>query len=78
MRYVSNIDPNDIGEKVKGLDPKTTLIIVVSKLHHTETLTTARAREDMGCSRPSRRKVHDGSMREIAEANRTRLTFEAV
>ena len=30
-RFVSNIDPNDVAEKIKGLDPETTLIIVVSK-----------------------------------------------
>ena len=42
-RYVSNIDPNDMAEKVKGLDPETTLIIIVSKTFTTlETLTNAR------------------------------------
>ena len=41
--YVSNIDPNDMAEKVKGLDPETTLVIVVSKTFTTlETLTNAR------------------------------------
>ena len=30
-RYISNIDPNDLAEKTKGLDPETTLFIVVSK-----------------------------------------------
>ena len=41
--YVSNIDPNDMAEKVKGLDPETTLCIVVSKTFTTlETLTNAR------------------------------------
>ena len=29
--YVSNIDPNDIAEKLRPLDPETTLMIVVSK-----------------------------------------------
>ena len=43
VRYVSNIDPNDAAEKLKGLDPETTLVIVVSKTFTTlETLTTAR------------------------------------
>ena len=28
--YISNIDPNDLAEKTKGLDPETTLFIVVS------------------------------------------------
>ena len=42
-RYVSNIDPNDMAEKIKGLDPETTLIIIVSKTFTTlETLTNAR------------------------------------
>lgn len=41
--YVSNIDPNDMSEKVRGLDPETTLVIVVSKTFTTlETLTNAR------------------------------------
>ncbi|MDF7664333.1 glucose-6-phosphate isomerase [Bifidobacterium sp. ESL0763] len=42
-RYVSNIDPNDITEKTKDLDPETTMFIVVSKTFTTlETLTNAR------------------------------------
>ena len=42
-RFVSNIDPSDIGEKLRGLDPETTLFIVVSKTFTTlETLTNAR------------------------------------
>ncbi|MDO5671594.1 MAG: glucose-6-phosphate isomerase [Actinomycetaceae bacterium] len=43
-RFVSNIDPTDIGEKTKDLDPETTLFIVASKTFTTlETLTNARA-----------------------------------
>jgi len=42
-RYISNIDPNDMAQKVQGLDPETTLVIVVSKTFTTlETLTNAR------------------------------------
>ena len=42
-RFVSNIDPNDIAEKVKDLDPETTLVIVVSKTFTTlETITNAK------------------------------------
>ena len=42
-RYISNIDPNDAAEKLKGLDPETTLFIVASKTFTTlETLTNAR------------------------------------
>ena len=41
--YVSNIDPNDLAEKTRGLDPETTLVIIVSKTFTTlETLTNAR------------------------------------
>lgn len=41
--YVSNIDPNDLAEKVAALDPETTLCIVVSKTFTTlETLVNAR------------------------------------
>lgn len=42
-RYVSNIDPNDLAEKTRDLDPETTLFIIVSKTFTTlETLTNAR------------------------------------
>ena len=42
-RYISNIDPNDQAEKLKGLDPETTLVIIVSKTFTTlETITNAR------------------------------------
>ncbi|WP_062212695.1 glucose-6-phosphate isomerase [Demequina oxidasica] len=42
-RFVSNIDPTDIAQKLKGLDPETTLFIVASKTFTTlETLTNAR------------------------------------
>ena len=42
-RFVSNIDPTDIAEKTKDLDPTTTLFIVASKTFTTlETLTNAR------------------------------------
>jgi len=47
VRFVSNIDPTDVAETVKDLDPTTTLFIVASKTFGTlETLTNARlARE---------------------------------
>lgn len=46
-RFVSNIDPTDVAEKTKDLDPETTLFIAASKTFTTlETLTNARlARE---------------------------------
>ncbi|HYP46659.1 MAG TPA: glucose-6-phosphate isomerase [Propionibacteriaceae bacterium] len=43
VRFVSNIDPTDVAEKTRGLDPATTLFIVASKTFTTlETLTNAR------------------------------------
>ncbi|MBD3690141.1 glucose-6-phosphate isomerase [Nanchangia anserum] len=42
-RFISNIDPTDLGEKTKDLDPTRTLFIVASKTFTTlETLTNAR------------------------------------
>ena len=42
-RFVSNIDPNDIAEKTRDLDPETTMVIVVSKTFTTlETITNAK------------------------------------
>ncbi|MGO5205280.1 glucose-6-phosphate isomerase [Parolsenella catena] len=42
-RFVSNIDPNDMAEKTRSLDPETTLVIIVSKTFTTlETITNAR------------------------------------
>lgn len=42
-RFISNIDPTDAGQSLKGLDPETTLFIVSSKTFGTlETLTNAR------------------------------------
>ena len=46
-RFVSNIDPTDMAQKVKELDPETTLFIVASKTFTTlETLTNARLARD--------------------------------
>ncbi len=43
-RFISNIDPTDIGETLKDVDPQTVLFIVASKTFTTlETLTNARA-----------------------------------
>ena len=44
VRFVSNIDPTDLAEAIRDLDPATTLFIVSSKTFTTqETLTNARA-----------------------------------
>lgn len=46
-RFISNIDPTDCAEKVKDLDPETTLFIIASKTFTTlETLTNARMARD--------------------------------
>ncbi len=42
-RFISNIDPTDAGEKLRGVDPERTLFIVASKTFTTlETLTNAK------------------------------------
>ncbi len=44
FRFVSNVDPTDIAEAIRDLDPATTLFIVASKTFTTlETMTNARA-----------------------------------
>jgi glucose-6-phosphate isomerase len=44
FRFVSNVDPTDLSEAVRGLDPARTLFIVASKTFTTlETMTNARA-----------------------------------
>ena len=44
FRFVSNVDPTDLTEALRGLDPATTLVIVASKTFTTlETMTNARA-----------------------------------
>ncbi|WP_182050389.1 glucose-6-phosphate isomerase [Changpingibacter yushuensis] len=43
-RFISNIDPTDVGETLRGVDPETSLFIVASKTFTTlETLTNAKA-----------------------------------
>ncbi len=47
IRFVSNVDGNDIADAVRGLDPATTLFVVCSKTFTTiETLTNARSARD--------------------------------
>ncbi len=68
-RYVSNIDPNDMAEKVKGLDPETTLVIVVSKTFTTlETLTNAREAKTWLLETLRAQGAVDGSAEQDAEA----------
>ena len=68
-RYVSNIDPNDMAEKVKGLDPETTLVIIVSKTFTTlETLTNAREAKAWLLETLRAQGAIDGSAEKDAEA----------
>jgi glucose-6-phosphate isomerase len=47
VRFVSNVDPTDITEKLSGLEPETTLILIASKTFTTqETMANARAARD--------------------------------
>ena len=70
-RYVSNIDPNDMAEKVKGLDPETTLVIVVSKTFTTlETLTNAREAKTWLLETLRAQGAIDGSEEQDADAIR--------
>ena len=71
VRYASNIDPNDLVEKVKGLDPETTLVIIVSKTFTTlETLTNAREAKTWLLDSLKAAGVIDGSDASCAEAIR--------
>ena len=70
-RYISNIDPNDMAEKVKGLDPETTLVIIVSKTFTTlETLTNAREVRAWMLEQLKAQGAIDGSDAKNAEAIR--------
>ena len=69
VRYISNIDPNDAAEKLKGLDPETTLVIVVSKTFTTlETMTNAREVKTWLIDTLKAQKAIDGSDASIADA----------
>ena len=68
-RYVSNIDPNDMAEKTKDLDPETTLFIIVSKTFTTlETLTNARTARTWLLNKLQESGAIDGSDAKKAEA----------
>ena len=68
-RYISNIDPNDASEKLRGLDPETTLVIVVSKTFTTlETLTNAREVKTWLLDTLREQGAIDGSEAQDAEA----------
>lgn len=70
-RYVSNIDPNDMAEKTRGLDPETTLVIIVSKTFTTlETLTNAREVKTWLLNALQEAGAIDGSDEQAADAIR--------
>ena len=68
-RYISNIDPNDAAEKLRGLDPETTLVIIVSKTFTTlETLTNAREVKAWMLEQLQAAGAIDGSAGQAADA----------
>ena len=68
-RYISNIDPNDAAEKLRGLDPETTLVIIVSKTFTTlETITNAREVKTWLLNTLKAQGAIDGSADQDAEA----------
>ena len=70
-RFVSNIDPVDLGEKTEDLDPETTLFVIVSKTFTTlETLTNARCARTWLLEKLAEQGVIDGSDSQNAEAIR--------
>ena len=69
--YISNIDPNDQAEKIRGLDPETTLVVIVSKTFTTlETLTNAREAKRWLLSALRAQGAIDGTPEQDAEAIR--------
>ena len=68
-RFVSNIDPTDVAEKTKGVDPETVLFIVASKTFTTlETLTNARMARDWLLNELTESGAIDGSDEQRADA----------
>ncbi len=68
-RFVSNIDPTDVAEKTKGVDPETVLFIVASKTFTTlETLTNARMARDWLLNALTESGAIDGSDEQRADA----------
>ena len=68
-RFVSNIDPTDVAEKTKGVDPETVLFIVASKTFTTlETLTNARLAREWLLNSLIESDAIDGSEAQRADA----------
>lgn len=68
-RFISNIDPTDLAQKLADLDPETTLFIVASKTFTTlETLTNARLAREWLWAGLAERGAIDGDEEERGEA----------
>ena len=68
-RFISNIDPTDVAEKTRGVDPETALFIVASKTFTTlETLTNARLAREWLWNALTESGAIDGSDEQRAEA----------
>ena len=68
-RFISNIDPTDVAETTKGVDPETVLFIVASKTFTTlETLTNARLAREWLLNELTGSGAIDGSDEQRADA----------
>ena len=68
-RFISNIDPTDVAEKTRGLDPETALLIVASKTFTTlETLSNARMARDWLWTALTETGAIDGSEAQKSDA----------
>ena len=68
-RFISNIDPTDVAETTKGVDPETALFIVASKTFTTlETLTNARMAREWLLDALTESGAIDGSDAQRADA----------
>ncbi len=68
-RFISNIDPTDVAETTKGVDPETVLFIVASKTFTTlETLTNARMAREWLLDALTESGAIDGSDAQRADA----------
>ena len=68
-RFISNIDPTDVAEKTRSVDPETALFIVASKTFTTlETLTNARLAREWLLTSLTESGAIDGSEEQRADA----------
>ena len=68
-RFISNIDPTDVAESTRGVDPETVLFIVASKTFTTlETLTNARMAREWLLNALTETGAIDGSEAQLSDA----------